>query len=437
MRDIIITLAVVALLPFIFRNPLFGVYGFAWLSMMSPHKGGWGFARDMPFAQIVAIVTLICLLFSRHRKAPPLNSITVTILLIVLWMTITSFFAIADSADVLERWIFVIKVQIMLFATLMLVRGRQQIDWLIWVIVVSIGFYGVKGGIWTLATGGGGRVWGPSGLLEGNNELAVALVMILPLMYYLFQVASAKAVRVGLMFAMLTTSFAVLGSQSRGALLALVSMAIFLAIKGKRPVLMSVVIATLLVGVVAFMPDTWTQRMDTIQSYQSDGSAMSRVYTWKTLFNCAMDRPITGAGFRADNLTVFAKYAPRDAEFDVFIGAVWVAHSIYFQMLGEQGFPGLILFLLLGVFSWLKASKLARECKNHPEFGAWVPNLMPMIQVSLIGYSVGGAFLSLAYLDVIYYIVAIIAMVDATWNDHLKESLIKKSPTAEPRPQGS
>lgn len=414
MRDFIVTALVFGLLPFILRNPVMGAYAWVWLSMMNPHRATYGFARSMPFAQIVAVVTLASFLASRHRRPFPVNMVTVTLLLMLGWMSLTGFFAIANPDYVLERWIFVMKTQLMLIVTLMLVRGQLQIDRLIWVIVVSVGFYGVKGGLYTLATGGSGRVWGPPGLLEGNNELAVALVIMVPLMVYLMQTAARKWVRYLLMFSIVTTVFAILGTQSRGALLALVAMAFFLAIKGKRPVVMSLLIVAGMVMVVAFMPDSWTKRMDTIEGYKADGSAMERIYTWTTLFNCAKDRPLTGAGFGADNPLVFARYAPRSDEFAGFENVVLVAHSIYFQMLGEHGFPGLALYLTLGVLTWIKASQLAKRCRGDPDFGSWVPQLMPMIQVGLMGFAVGGAFLSLAYLDVPYYSVALVVLVDAT-----------------------
>jgi probable O-glycosylation ligase (exosortase A-associated) len=168
------------------------------------------------------------------------------------------------------------------------------------------------------------------------------------------------------------------------------------------------------------MPDSWTQRMDTIQTYEGDGSAQSRIYAWRTYTNCALDRPLVGAGFGADNPQVFARYAAVAPEYASFQGVVFVAHSIYFQMLGEHGFPGLGLFLVLWVVTWRTAGRLTRATKGDPEFGTWVPVLMPMVQVSLIGFAVGGAFLSLAYFDVPYYFVAFVALVDAVWKDHCK-----------------
>ena len=167
--------------------------------------------------------------------------------------------------------------------------------------------------------------------------------------------------------------------------------------------------------------------MGTIQTYQEDSSAMSRLYTWKTLWTMALDRPLVGAGFGTDNPVVFALYAPESVG-DYADGGIFVAHSIYFQALGEHGFPGLLLYLLLGFFTWRKANQLAHETRDDPEFGVWVPKLMRMVQVSIAGFAVGGAFLTLVHFDLPYYIIGVVVLVDATLRECYKSNLTTSSP---------
>lgn len=409
MRDLILTAIIGVLLISVFRHPVMGAYLWAWLSLMNPHKLTYGFAFTMPFAQAAAAVTLLMVLATKQKQAVPLTGIVGVLFAMVLWMSFTSLFAMASPDSVLDRWIYVIKMLLMMFVTWMLITNAKQLRVLIWVVTFSICFFGVKGGVWTVLTGGSGRVWGPpGGMLEENNALAVALVMFTPILYFLRQTETNVWARRFLLFSMVTVVFSILGSQSRGALLSLVSMAFFLGLKGKHPVRSSLGIMVGVLIAISFMPDSWTQRMETLNSYEQDTSAMSRIWTWKTLWSAALDRPIVGVGFGADNLAVFARYAPLDGFFAVFAGKVFVAHSIYLQMLGEHGFVGLFLFLTLGVVTWLTASSIARQCKDDAEFGSWMPLLMRMVQVSLIGYAAGGAFLSLAYLDVPYYIVGFV-----------------------------
>ncbi|WP_153110289.1 putative O-glycosylation ligase, exosortase A system-associated [Propionivibrio limicola] len=423
MRDLLITAVVIALIPLILRTPRFGAYVWAWLSMMNPHRAAWGFARSFPFAYLVALSTLIGFLFSREKKPFPVTPITVVYLSFWFWMSFTCLFAMNTPEIVLERWIFVSKIHLMLLVTLMLIRGREQIEGLVWVVTASIGFYGVKGGIWTVLTGGGsGRVWGPpDSMISDNNGLALALVVLLPFVYYLYQVSSRRWLRWGLVFSGVAICFSILGSHSRGALLALIAMAFMLALKGKRPFLMSFLIVAVLTTAILSMPEIWASRMESILNYEQDASAMSRITTWTTLWNLVMDRPILGAGFRTDNPLVFALYAPEGWE-----GKVLVAHSIYFEALGEHGFPGFFLYLGLFFLSWMRAGKLARLTRDDPEFSPWVPFLMRMVQVSLTGFAVGGAFLSLVHFDLPYYILAFVILVDATVRERMTGVPVKR-----------
>ncbi len=445
MRDLLLSALVAGLLLSIFKHPHMGAYVWAWLSLMNPHKLTYGFAYSLPWAQATAAITLTMVVFSRARKPFPVNAITVTYVALMAWMAVTSIFSINPPEDVKFRLTFVFKIHLMMWVTFMLLRGRKHIEALIWVVVISVGFYGIKGGVFTIATGGRGRVWGPpSGLLEGNNELAIGLIAILPLVFYLQQTATNRWVRRGLVVSMVLIALSILGTQSRGALLALLTMGFMLGLKSRHPVRVSLLIFILVSVAIVFMPDTWSSRMDTIQDYKADTSAMSRIYTWHTLWNVAVDRPIMGAGFGADNFPLFQRYAPADPQYDPVAGTVWVAHSIYFQALGEHGFVGLALFLGIGLVTWVRAGRLAARASKDAEFSTWVPLLMRMAQTSLLGYAVGGAFLSLMHLDLIYYVVGFVVLVDATMTEALRvrasaPSLAGKAPgpsgvtEAEPR----
>lgn len=429
MRDIALTALVAALLLAVFKHPVLGAYVWAWLGLMNPHKLTFGFAFRMPFALATAAVTLLAFSMTSKKQSLPMSGIVPVLLLLVFWMCVTSPFAFAPQEEVIDRLVFVLKVQVMLLVTWMLVTDAKQLRVLIWVVTFSVCFFGIKGGVWTVLTGGGGRVWGPpGGMLEENNALAVALVMLLPILYFLRQTETNKWLKHLLLFSMVTVTFSVLGSQSRGALLALLSMAFFLGLKGKHPVRTSLALAVLGLIAIGFMPDTWTTRMDTISNYQADGSAMSRIFTWNTLWSAALDRPLVGVGFRADNPAVFARYASLEGPYAIFAGRVYVAHSIYFQMLGEHGFVGLALFLALGIVTWRTAGKLARQTKDDADFGDWMPMLMRMVQVSLIGYASGGAFLSLAYVDLPYYIIGFVVTATALVRNRDKQRAAAQSP---------
>ncbi|SEP36419.1 putative O-glycosylation ligase, exosortase A system-associated [Nitrosovibrio sp. Nv6] len=399
MRDVLVTLIVFGWLPLVFKKPYMGALMWVWISVMNPHTQGWGFATTFPFAAIIGGVTIICLAFSKEEKSFPITPVTGVFIFFVLWMNVTSFFAIYPD-EIYDQWNKVMKIMLMTFVVFMLIKTKKHIQLLIWTIVISLAYYGVKGGIFTIVGGGVHMVLGPQGtFIGGNNEIALALIMTIPLMHYLQTISPSIWVRHGLTAAMLLCALAALGSYSRGALLALAAMGAFLWLKSRHKVRIGMLLILAIPPAIAFMPEQWSERMDSINSYEEDGSVQGRFNAWWMAYNLAKERPLTGGGFEVITPELFYLYAPHPTD-------LHAAHSIYFQALGEHGFVGLGLYLLLGLLTWRTGSWIIRNTKNLEEY-RWASNLATMIQVSLIGFATGGAFLSLLYFDVPYYLMGV------------------------------
>jgi len=413
MRDILVTLIVFGSLPFIVKKPYVGVLMWVWISVMNPHSQGWGFATQFPFAAIIAAVTMVGLLMTSQPKNLPMTSLTWVLIAFVVWMNVSTFFALHPD-PMLVQWNKVMKIMLMTFVTLMLIKTRQQVQCLIWILVISLGYYGVKGGIFTIKSGGVDRVWGPEGtFIGGNNEIALALIMTIPLIHYLQITTSHKWLRRGLTGVILLCAAAALGSYSRGALLAIGAMLCFMWLKSQQKARIGIIMMVALPVLIAFMPAKWGERMDTIQTYDNDSSALGRINAWQMAFNLARDRPLVGGGFEIYDPYTFYLYAPNPKD-------VHAAHSIYFQALGEHGFVGLGLFLLLGWLTWRNGSWIIRNTAQKESY-QWAYSLATMIQVSLIGFAVGGAFLSLLYFDVPYYLMAAMVVTRIVIEQDLKQ----------------
>jgi putative inorganic carbon (HCO3(-)) transporter len=399
-RDIAILVMLIGVIPMILRHPWIGIIAWVVVSVMNPHRMAYGFSYSLPVALLIVIATLLGMLFSKEPKHLPLNSLTVTLLLFVAWMSITFVFALYPDLAY-PQWVKIIKIMFMVFVGMMLLNSRYHLHALLWAIVVSLAFYGIKGGIFTLSTGGAFRVYGPpESEVADNNAISFALVMMLPLMYYLsssIQGHREKLVRWGWYASMVLSTFSILASHSRGAFLALGAMTIFLWLKSKKKLPLGIVIALAIPLLIGFMPEEWSARMSTIQTYEEDASSMGRINTWWMAFNLAKDHPILGGGFQIYEPASFALWAPNPTD-------IHAAHSIYFAALGEHGYVGLSLFLTLLLLFWRSGSAVIRMSKRSSEL-TWAMNLAQMLQVSIIGYAVGGAFLSVLYFDVLYYII--------------------------------
>jgi len=403
MRDIVITLIVIGSLPLMLKRPYIGILMWVWISIMNPHRLSWGFAYDLPFAQVIAVATFAGLFFKQGRLRFIWSGPTVLLLLFICWMSVSTLFALVpESAN--AQWMTVIKIMLMIFVTIVAIEGPRQIELLVWALVISLGFYGVKGGLFTLMGGATDKVFGPpNSYIEENNALAMALLMTVPLIWYLRSRTSKNWVRLAMMGAIVLCLLSALGSYSRGALLALVPMVGFLWLKSRQKATLAIAIILLAPLGIGFMPAKWFDRMNTISTYDQDESALGRLNAWQTAFNVAKDRPLVGGGFQLYEPKVFMRYSPEPDN-------IHAAHSIYFAALGEHGFVGLGLFLLFGIATWRTASWNARHSKNVTEL-RWVYDLSLMIQVSIVAYAVGGAFLSVLYFDLPYYLMAIVVLM--------------------------
>ena len=427
MRDVLLGLLILACVIRAISHPWIGILGWTVLSIMNLHQYSWLLA-SMPVAAAVAIATMLGLLVSRERPQFQMTGEVAALLIFMLWMSIAYAFSFSTEAS-FEQLKKVMKIDLMILVALVVLHSRQHILALAWALAGSIGFFGFKGGLFTILTGGAYRVWGPSTTyIEGNNELALALIVTIPVLRFLQLTITNRWGKAGLTSVMVLSAVAAIGTHSRGALLAIAAMALVLWWRSERKGLMGVLLISMALAAVALMPDFWLTRMETITDYEEDASAMGRINAWWMAWNVATTN-IFGGGFEIYNEAVFLLYAPVPSD-------VHAAHSIYFQILGEHGFVGLFLFLLIWALVWRSAGRLRIQGRQQEET-MWLSHLGAMCQVSLAGYAVGGAFLSLAYFDLPYNLLVLVVL-GCRWLDGkqwLAEAKVKtKGPIPGVRP---
>src|SRR5574340_116086 len=210
MRGLIFLLGMSGLLPMAIAAPLVGVIAYYWISFMSPQMEVWGIAAMPPWALLSVLATLLGCLVAREPKRLPRNAMVWLVILFAILTSIASLAALGPVDRVLMAWTRVIKTLFFLLVLAALLVNRRRIHALVWVMVISLGFYGVVGGLFTIMTGGNFRVWGPPDSIIGdNNQLATALLIALPLMNYLRLQSAHSVIRKGLVAAMVLTLIAV------------------------------------------------------------------------------------------------------------------------------------------------------------------------------------------------------------------------------------
>lgn len=400
-RNLVFVAALCPMLVMAAAQPFVGVLLWSWISFMNPHREMWGAAANLPWAFMVLCATLLGCILAREPRRLPLNAVTILLMVLLVIFTITTLTGLGTPADAWAKWDRTEKVIVVLLLTASLLTDRQRLDSLIWLMVIAIGYYGVRGGIFTILTGGSFRVMGPEAtIIADNNHIGAAMLVSLPLMNYLRLNARHRIVRLGLAAAMGLTLFGIVGTYSRGALLGLVAVVIVMWLRSRHRLIGGGIMALSVAAAVTFMPPQWIARMNTINTYGEDASATTRLKLWEVSFLLAVDRPLVGSGFRGPYT--------RDAVDSVMPGGpARAVHSIWFEVLGEHGFPGFFAWLGLIVAGFWYSWKLLWLTKGRPQL-AWAAHLARMVQVSIVAYCVSGTFLSLGYWDYFWTLLVII-----------------------------
>ena len=375
----------------------------SWLAYMNPHRLTWGFAYAQPWAQLVAVPTILGVFFSKGAWKPfPWTRELYLLFGFWIMIVISTIFSEYPFGPLgaWDKFDQVSKILLFTVLTIGVMQDREKLKWLLLVITLSLGFYGLKGGIWAVRTGGGEMVLGPMRtFISGNTEIGLALNMILPFLLMLRRDEPRKWFRHFLLVTFFFTIIAILITHSRGALLGLIAVLGMLFLKSKAKVVMFVFLALAIPVAMTSLPTRWFNKMETIDTQPRDRSAAGRLEAWTLAYRMALDRPLTGFGFRPFRKEQYVRYIPeypvRSAD----------AHSIYFQVLAEHGFIGLFLYAGLIVSCIFSVRKLYRQCRGSPN-RQWIANYSQMLEASLVAYAICGAFLSRSYFDLFFHFVA-------------------------------
>lgn len=404
MRSILLMMAFFVMLLAALKLPQIGVLIWSWLAFMSPHREAWGSTTQFEFNMIIAVVTLGSWLVSKEPLKVPKTPITFLLIIFSLHISLTTYLSAYDTNSY-AIWDRTMKSMVLVFAILGLMNNRVRVHAMIWVIVISLGYYAVKGTGFMILSGGRYAIFGPTNsMIFDNNHLAAAMIMTIPLINYLRLHSANKWIRVGLVVVMLMTIFAVIGSYSRGGFIGLTMMGMVYWWRSNGKFLGAMIIAMVIIVGLLAMPQKYFDRINTLHNTEEDASFQGRLTMWETAIEIARQRPFTGVGFRSyERQSVFNRYNDTGER-------ARAIHSIYFETLADHGYPGLILFLSIAFMTWRNSRWVVKRTRGDPQL-AWAYDLARMMEVSLAGYLVAGAALSLAYYDMYLALVAIMAIV--------------------------
>lgn len=423
MRDLFFLMVLPVMLYAMFKRPFIALGMWPWTALFFPNAWVYGIAGSIRYNLLFAGVCIFGYLMQKRKPKVDFGVLGASILLFFLWTTISTALAIGNQDVAWDYWNRFSKV-IALFLFLVLIAEKKlHVDVILWGIVLSVGFYGNLEALKFIMSGGNHMIAGlPGHVLTDRNELALAFVMTLPICAYLMNEYGDRAryLRLGLMCTMGLLVFAVIGTQSRGGFLALLSLGGYLFLKSERKGVMAVMIAILVAALSVVVSTEWTERIDTIENADQDASFMGRVVAWKLSFILAMQNPVFGGGFKA--LENFAIWKMLSADFfsypwfytgDAMPTTTFAraAHSVYFQILGDHGFIALGLYVGALALSWRMCGRAAATVRRH-DGARWLSNLATSLQLSIFAFAFGGAALSLAYFDLIFCLFGLVIVLD-------------------------
>lgn len=409
MRDIIITALFFLVLIYAFRRPIIGLMLYYWFSIMAPHRYTWGFAYDLPFPLIAALVTIVTsIIYYKELKFP--KTIEVYFLIIFwIYITITTVFSIYPSYAWGE-WEDVSKIFLMTFFILLIVNTRKKFVFFTLAIVSFVGLLGVKGAIFGITSRGQYLVWGPpDSYLADNNFMGVAMVMIIPLCFLLKNSYKKRWIYYSLIIIGISSIITCVLTYSRGALVGLLGMGLFYIFSTRYKVFAAFFAVLVLIVGFNFLPAQWFDRMASIKTYQMDESANQRINSWIFSYNLAKAHPL-GGGFGCFTPEQYLKYAPdpysniKSREDGTLYAHT--AHSIYFEVLAEHGFLGLAIYLTALISLLLSLQRIQIYYQNIPK-KTWISTFARALFVCIIGFLISAAFLSRAFFELFWVFFAL------------------------------
>lgn len=386
------------------KKPYIVLSGVLFVDILKPQNLSFNFLADKPLALVITLVFFMSMALNQNQWRLPKMTIHPFLLIsFMIWITITSYFAEFQFLAWYKHDYSFKTIIFCLFIPFVLLNKRQY-EFTIAIIVFATSYYFIAAGLSTVfeTTYYGKPLirtrMGDNSMMTESSTLAMTSVMMMPFMYQLIK-ESPFAVKIPYFkvlislcgFAALVT---IIGSYARTGLVGLVVLGGFVFMKSKYKFKLSIAISCVALFMLMFASSNWKSRMLTIGESKKEASALGRIVVWKWTLDYVAERPILGGGFMSfkANAGQLSQYGDRSVNVDYKEDSGKAFHNIYFEVLGEHGYVGLLIFLLILYNSW----KLNRRVIKA-EYSPWLTVSAQATNLSLIVFCVCGMFIGVAF----------------------------------------
>lgn len=422
MLNLALTGFFVALILMGMRRPFIWVLCYLYVDIVAPQLISWGFLTRLPTSLIAFSAAFLGWLLFDDKRDSRFNWRQGLLVILLIYCGITTYTA-TYPVEALTKWGWVWKALVFAIFLPLTLRTRLRIEAVALAMVLSASALIIDGGIKT-AMGGGGYgalrifVENNTGLYEGSILSCVAIALI-PVALWLAKYGTifppdwrVWTFTAALIFA---CSLIPVGTQARTGLVCLGVLCVLYLRTAKHRFLISAGMGLALVIAVPFLPASFLTRMNTIEDHKSDQSASTRIGVWKWTIGYAKSHPF-GGGFEV-YMSSRVEYDTVSTQTDGGISTITnqhiveegrAFHSSYFEMLGEQGYPGLAVWLLLQVSGLIQMELVRRKWKKRtgPE-EAWAAPLAVALQLAQVVYLIGSAFVGIAFQPFILMLIGL------------------------------
>jgi probable O-glycosylation ligase (exosortase A-associated) len=420
--SLVLTLYVVAFLTLGVRKPFLWVLAYLYIDIVAPQKVVWAILPHMQISLVAFLVACAGWLFVDQKQNSRFTLRQALMLLLLLYCGLTTMSA-DFPVEAAEKWAWIWKALLFAIFLPLTLHTRLRIEAAVLIMSLSIGTIVISGGIKTLAGGGGYGmlkllVNDNTGLYEGSIISCVAIAAI-PLIAWLAKHGTifpsdwrVKIFAVALGFA---CALMPVGTQARTGLLCLGVLALLSLRSVKRRFLYLGLLGAVGLASVPFLPASFTKRMSTIESHGADESASTRIAVWNWTLEYVADHPFGGGfdAYRQNKINYKTAKSATDGstttvEYTEFEDKARAYHSSYFEMLGEQGWPGLFLWLWLQLAGlWQMERIRMRWRKRNGPGETWQAPLADALQHAQIVFLVGSLFVGIAFQPFILMLIGV------------------------------
>ena len=452
MRDLALVGFLVAILALGFRRPFLFVLAYAYVDIVAPQRLSYYLLNSVPFSMIVAVLALVGWLIADDKNGVRIAPRQILMAVLLAYAGYTTIYADLPVAAQ-GKWEWAWRSLVWAIFLPLTLRTRLRIESYLLFMILSAAAIIIVGGIKTLLSGGG---YGALNLMVDNNAglyegsiISTFAVAVIPLIVWLARFGTVfppdwrvRLFAYALVFACLLIP---IGTQARTGLVCIAALAFLMLRNVRRRMIYVAALAAAMLVAIPFLPQSYTDRMTTISNYQADSSASTRLAVWEWTWEYAQRHPFGGGfdAYRQNSLRIQTVDTATAGSVEVVsaqtsLDAARAYHSSFFEMLGEQGFPGLALFLLIHGIGLLRMEVLRRRYRNSAGDDDWISPLATALQNGQIIYLVGGLFVGIAWQPFIYMLLAVQIGFDTYVSRRSREAARQpflKEPAAAPSPE--